>query len=203
MQPGQGGGGGKLGHLMKDRKVQLAAAGVAAIGGVVWWRRKSAGTTPTDGGGVSGTPSNPANLNTVGSDVGAQLGQYGQGLQTQLDAYTKSLNDTLAALQKAPATDGGTGTTPTGLAAPGNLHDAGLNVWQNDLRIDWNPVQGATSYVLRDPFNPSSAHDVGNITGQMQHNLLHNGSYFFQVAAKDAAGNLGAWSPTLGATTKN
>lgn len=104
--------------LIHDRRFQVAAAGVAAVGGFVWYQRRKSG-----GGAAAGTPSAPTaagyqqggTLDTSGTDIANWLGQYSGSLQNQLDAYAQSLSDAEAHLGAMPPS----GSTTTGTTTPG------------------------------------------------------------------------------------
>lgn len=93
--------------------------------------------------------------------------------------------------------------TPTGtLSAPTGFRDTGA-IWTDRLELHWNPVAGATGYVIRD-VGAGTTMDVGAVNGVMKDGLVHNGTYFLQIAAKNAAGNAGPYSmPPITAHTKN
>lgn len=104
-----------LGALTKDKRLMAGVAVAGAVGLFVFLRRGG-----TDTGG-SGSGSDEEGGTSVGSGVGylggydstsadiaGQLGQYGAGLQVQLDEFAGTLQD---ALEKM--TGDGTTTTPT------------------------------------------------------------------------------------------
>lgn len=132
----------RLKALTRNKPLMIGTAAAVALGAYSFVKkRKAAG-----GGGSSetsattgGTVGNPAYLNSVGTDVASQLGQFGGSLQTSLDEYAKNLNDTLEALKKAPATDtpGNQSNGPTWINIYGGdnvvsfiktLNEAGVNI---------------------------------------------------------------------------
>lgn len=86
------------------------------------------------------------------------------------------------------------------LPSPVGFKDTG-SIWTDSLELHWDPVPGAVDYRVKD--GSGKEWNVGNITAVMRNNLLHNGSYFMQIAAVDANGQVGEWSPTLTSHTKN
>lgn len=90
--------------------------------------------------------------------------------------------------------------TPTALSAPTGVRiDSGA--WTDRIAVYWNAVPGAVSYVIRGA--EANRDTPGPVTGMMVEGLKHNGSYFVSVAAKNAAGQIGAFSPNVPAKTKN
>lgn len=103
-----------LAELAHNRVAQVGAVAVVGVGGYALYKRHqaNAGGVPATAGAASGaTPANPATLNTVGSDVGAQLGQFGAAQQQALDQFAGQLNNSLAGLQVVES-GGPTATTP-------------------------------------------------------------------------------------------
>lgn len=101
-------------------------------------------------------------------------------------------------------TGGSTGTDttpPASLAAPTGFRDTG-RVWRDALELHWDAVPGATGYTIKD-LGTGKNTDLGPVTGTMMNGLVHNGSYNYQIAAKDATGAVGPYSSTLSAHTKN
>lgn len=94
----------------------------------------------------------------------------------------------------------GTAPPPPALTAPTGVHTINDRVWRNFLELHWNPVPGATSYVIRGAGTDRGS--GGPVTGIMVGNLVPDGSYFLSVAAKDAAGNIGPFSQPTNSHTK-
>jgi hypothetical protein len=87
------------------------------------------------------------------------------------------------------------------LPAPSGFHDTGAQ-WPDALELQWAGVPGAASYKVHDGFSGDNERNVGNVTGIMVRGLVHDGTYFNQVAAVDSAGVTGNWSPVLTSHTK-
>jgi hypothetical protein len=92
--------------LFKNKKVQLAAAGVAAIGLVVLLKKNGDTTTPAAGGGATNT----GTLDSTGTDSYNAIGQLGQAWQdewnqafTGFSSQLTDINTTLGGL-KQPGT---------------------------------------------------------------------------------------------------
>lgn len=93
------GAGGRLAQLGRNKPL-LLGAGVVGLVVVIAMVRKGGG-----GGLLAGDPDgetgigNPANLNTVGTDVAAQLGQFDASMAAQLAEFGQSLTETLEAIK--------------------------------------------------------------------------------------------------------
>lgn len=105
---------------------------------------------------------------------------------------------------------GGGGTTPdpTGkLPAPAGFRQGDNAQWTFAARLDWNEVPGAAGYRIEEVTGTAAGWtaplDVGQVNATMKYDLVHNGSYHVRIAAKDAGGQLGAWSPTIVVHTHN
>lgn len=88
-----------------------AAGGVGAVGvvGLVLYEKHKAAsasgssTSSTAAGAPAyATPGNPADLNSIGSDVATQFGQLQGGVQTSLDQFASQLQGAVTALQAIP-----------------------------------------------------------------------------------------------------
>ena len=75
-------------------------------------------------------------------------------------------------------------------------------VWPDAVRLSWDPVPGATGYAIKD-IGSGKVTPVGAVDSTMITGLIHNGSYFFQIAAKNAQGALGPYSEQIKAHTRN
>lgn len=92
--------------MLKDKRVQIAAAGAAAIGLVVLLKKGSGGTSAAAGTGTATT----GTLDSTGTDSYNAIGQIGQAWQdtwnTQFQDFSgqlQNINDTLGGL-KQPVT---------------------------------------------------------------------------------------------------
>lgn len=111
----------ELSNLLKDRRFQIAAGGVVAVGGFVFYTRRKASTNPaaatTIPVGSSGYVQGGAD--TTGTDIASYLGQYGatqnQALQDWAQQWSGNLQDTLDAIKNGQS---GGQTTPTPVPTP-------------------------------------------------------------------------------------
>lgn len=118
-----------LKQLMADKRVQVGGlAAAAGVGALALYRRKQTTGSTTSSPAVSVAPSGAtgARYDSTGTDVANWLGNYSGGLQTQLDAYNKQLQDALSGLKKVPTeappqATPGAGHTRTMTAAGGLL----------------------------------------------------------------------------------
>lgn len=93
------GAGGRLAGLTRNKPLMLGAAAVALVGVIALVRRGGAGgLTAGDPDGETGI-GNPAALNTVGTDVAAQLGQFDASINAQLTEFAQTLTETLEAIK--------------------------------------------------------------------------------------------------------
>jgi hypothetical protein len=115
--------GGRFGALLRDKRVLIAGGvGLTGLAAFVAVRKKKAAGAQgaydvAAGSSLAGTPGNPASINTVGSDVAAQLGQFGASIQTQLNDYQKTLTTSLAGIS-VPVTPSPAPSAPTKAATP-------------------------------------------------------------------------------------
>lgn len=104
-----------LGALAHNRVAQVGAVAAVGLGGYALYKRRQANagsaTVASDAAGAS--PGNPAALNTVGTDVATQLGQFGAAQQQALDQFAGQLTQSLDGLQVVQ-TPGPTSTQPGG-----------------------------------------------------------------------------------------
>ena len=100
---------------LHDPKVLAGGAAAAAVGAyVLYQRKKSTGSSLSSSPAAASPASSYGGVGTfssTGTDVASWLGNYSGGLQTQLDAYSKQLTDSLTALQQSPAPTGTGGFT--------------------------------------------------------------------------------------------
>jgi LysM repeat protein len=110
--------------ILRDKRL-LAGVGVAAAVGLVVFLRRGGGGVVDGGDAEIGTGTATSSgvgylggYDSVSADVASQLGQYGAGLQSQLDEFAGTLNDALEAMADAqnPATP--TPTQPSTPATP-------------------------------------------------------------------------------------
>lgn len=98
-------------------------------------------------------------------------------------------------------------TPPGKLPAPTGFRQGDAQQWQNAARLDWNPVPGAAGYVLEEVTGQAggwtSPLEVGTVNATMKYGLVHAGSYHVRIAAKDSAGTIGEYSPTIVVRTHN
>lgn len=91
--------------LLRNRTMLYGVAAAALLGAVVLVRRKqttgssSSSPAPDSRGGGIGMP---GMVDTTGTDVATWLGNYSQGLQTQLDDYQRGLTDAIEGLRQIP-----------------------------------------------------------------------------------------------------
>lgn len=97
--------------LIRDRRFQLAAGAVGALGLFVWWRKRgsSSSTSTTAGSGTTpaGTTS-AAGFDSTATDLSATLGNFEQAQQGELNDFVSQLTTALQGLQTVP-----TQTTPS------------------------------------------------------------------------------------------
>jgi hypothetical protein len=90
--------------------------------------------------------------------------------------------------------------TPPSNPPPTGFRDTGPQ-WTDALELHWDPVPGAAGYVIKD--QGGTLQSVGPVTGAMRTGLVHNGTYFLQIATRNAAGLLGPYSAPITSHTKN
>jgi hypothetical protein len=196
---GPAGGGTDLRALFKDRRFQVAAGAVAVVGAVVLvMRSKSSAASSDAAAAATGTKGYvQGGADTTGTDIASYLGNWGS-LQDQRFA------DFLAQIKAGtPAPGTGVGPTPgTSLGKVTGVHDS--NATTSSINLSWNPIEGATGYKIRNYAAPDMAYSVsGNTPNYQVTDLIHNGSYFWQVAAIGPDGTVGSWSDYLTSHTKN
>lgn len=86
------------------------------------------------------------------------------------------------------------------LPAPTGFRNASPGTWTDSLMYEWNAVPGAVDYEIHED---GGSRRTGNTTGIMRFGLIHNGTYWAQIAAVDSSGVVGNWSPLLKSVTKN
>jgi len=108
-------GGGGLAQLTRNKPLLFAGAAAVVVALYAYVKHKGTGAATTgiaDGSTLAGTPGNPAALNTVGTDVASQLGQFGANQDQALAAWLANLTSTLDAAKQLPPENpsGGAGT---------------------------------------------------------------------------------------------
>jgi hypothetical protein len=108
-----------------------AGGAVVAVGLVVFLRKRQAGSATSsagiaDGSSLAGTPGNPASLNSVGTDVASQLGQFGAAQQQQLGEWLSGLTTTLQSGATIP-----TAATTVGVVTPAAVNPPAPNPFIN------------------------------------------------------------------------
>lgn len=105
--PVDGGPAGGLRGFLHSPAAKVGAVGAAGVVIYVLVKRNgSAASSSGDiaaGSSLAGTPGNPASVNTVGTDVASQLGQFEQAQQAALTEFGKTLNDALKGLNPPAA----------------------------------------------------------------------------------------------------
>jgi len=160
--------------------------GVSAAVGIVmlvWLQNRKKAAAP------------PATTDTTGNQSVVDSSGLATGQYESLLALLRDIQGQPS--ERLPGTPDTPGTT---LVAPTGVHTVNDRVWQNFLELHWDPVPGAVSYVVR---GAGDDRNVPLVTGTMVGGLVHNGSYFLSVAAKDSAGNVGPFSQPTNSHTKN
>lgn len=188
--PGADGGGNVL-----TRKVAglptWGWVGIAIVGGVIgllWFRGRKTATTPD---ASTATPS-------IVDSSGIATGQY-ESLLALLRDIQGQPSETLPG-PAGPQGPAGPPGPSAPLSAPTNVRTTGA-IWPNFLEVHWDAVPGAASYVVRGANDDRNT--AGPVNATMVGGLIHNGTYFISVAAKDSSGNLGPFSAPITAHTKN
>lgn len=103
-----------ISKLVRDKRFQLAAAGVAAVGLGVWWQRRHANSSAAQPSGqmVSGGQG-LGSFDSTGADVAAQLGEQTGQIQDVLQQFLNQLQGTLAGAGQIP-----TAPTPSPTSSP-------------------------------------------------------------------------------------
>lgn len=134
MQPRGGppaGGGLNLAQLGRNKPLLFGGAAAVAVAIYAYVKHKGAGGAATagiaDGSTLAGTPGNPAALNTVGTDVASQLGQFGANQDQALAAWLANLTSTLDAAKALPPEQPTGGTPVVGLDPKGQTVSVGTN----------------------------------------------------------------------------
>ena len=135
---------------------------------------------------VTGSPVTPEDVNLIQQAIAVE----GMPPVAGPNGYPPSLNTIPVVVPPAGA-----------LPAPGGFRDEGPQ-WTTHIVYRWESVPGAVKYRLRVGYTNETIGDVTG-TGWQRDGLVHNGTYFTQIAAIDANGNVGAWSPILTSHTKN
>jgi hypothetical protein len=136
---------------------------------------------------ITGQPASDTDMNLINQAIAFQ----GLPPIAGPSGYPPSIN-------RAPVTTTPPTTTDK-LPAPGGFHDTG-KIWPDSLQYQWTPVPGAQSYVLR---TNEGDMNVGNVNAYQRRGLIHNGTYWTQIASVNSAGVVGDFSPTLESHTKN
>jgi LysM repeat protein len=105
--------------LLHDRRFQIAAMGVAGVGGYVLYRRKQStgsSSSATPGAQAAGTG---GTFSSAGTDLATALGNYRQDQQGALDQFAAQLQDTLTQLKAiTPSPAPGPAPAPAPSPAP-------------------------------------------------------------------------------------
>ncbi len=190
--------------LLKNKKFQIAAGAVALIGVVVLVMRRNGSVNPGDATAAAGAAGTKGYIpggyqggaDTTGTDIASFLSNWGAQQNSAFSEWMQQIQNA------TPAAGSGVGTTS--LAAPTGLKDNSPLNWTDSIQIGWTPVSGASSYEIRNYADPSGAiTNVGNVDAYQIRNLVHNGSYFWQIRSKDAQGNASDWSDYVTTHTKN
>lgn len=113
------------------------------------------------------------------------------------NGYPPSINTSTDPVPTPPPTQ----TPPAGkLPAPTGFRNSSPGTWKDSLMYEWNAVPGAVDYEIHED---GGSRRTGNTTGIMRYGLIHNGTYWAQIAAIDSNGVVGNWTPLLKAVTKN
>lgn len=105
--------------LLHNKKFQIAAGGVAVVGGVVFYMRSKSGSNSGPNEAASATPAGSSGYvqggaDTTGTDIASFLSNYSQSLTAQQNDWAQqwsgNLTDTLQAIKDAAA--GGPLTPP-------------------------------------------------------------------------------------------
>lgn len=178
--------------LLKDRKFQLAAAAVVGVGAVVFLIRRNA--TPgaqTAAAGAAGSRGYvQGGADTTGTDIASFLGSWGAQQNAAFQQYLSQLP------ANTPAAGEGVGRVP-------GLRDNSPLTWTDSIQVGWNRIAGATGYQIRNAQSPTQITTVGDVDAYQIRDLIHNGSYFWQIRAIGPNGMLGDWSDPLTTHTKN
>lgn len=192
--------------LVRDKRVWAGAGVVALVGVIALVRRTKAEGGDSGTPGTAGTNRSGSYVQGPGDTTGTDLAGYlSQFFSSQLDAqneFLKSLKDSIGG-----GADGGSTTPPpasTGsLAAPGGVHDVSPRNWTDSIQLAWDKVPGAVKYRIKNYAGGDDYIEVGNQNAYQIRDLVHNGSYFWQVQAVDANGNASPWSDYITSHTKN
>lgn len=118
----------ELAKLTHNKPLLIAAAAAAGLGVWAFVKKRKAASSSTDTAGIAdgsslaGTPGNPAELNSVGTDVATQLGQFGAASAADAAAAQKAQSDALAAFLANLTTTATAGATiPTQAPATATL----------------------------------------------------------------------------------
>lgn len=182
--------------LLKDKRVQLAAAGVAAVGLVVLVVKRRSGADPGDATAAAGAAGTrgyvQGGADTTGTDIASFLSNWGQLQDQRMQEYLRQLP------ANTPAPGSG-----VGLGRVTSFHDNSPLNWTDSIQVGWNPVAGATGYKIRNYLNPENTWEVGATNAFQIPGLVHNGSYYWQIAPIGANGEMGDWSEYISTHTRN
>lgn len=194
-------------RLAKDKRL-WAVAGIGGAAGLFVFIRRGGGDGPAGAAGA-GEPGQQGGSyvqgagNTTDTDIAGYLSQFSQ---SNLDAQSKFLSDLKTTIGSVGSGAGGGQTTPptsSGLSAPGRIWDSNPSQWQDSIQLHWDKVNGATKYRIKNYAGGDDFIEVGDVDAYQLRNLVHNGSYFWQVSAGDGSGNWSPWSQYITTHTKN
>lgn len=167
---------GKLGHLFKDKRVQIGAAAAAALGLIVLLKRGTGtpGAGQSDPTGQGGSSINTGTLDSTGTDSYSAIAQLGQAWDDTWNTQFQGFQSTLTGIQgqldqlgQAPPTTpigGGPAVTP----APGKAgHGTGplwgwIKVKKGDSFASIEKATGVSDSLLKG-LNPGTGHlDAGD-----------------------------------------
>ncbi len=89
---------------------------------------------------------------------------------------------------------------PMNPVAPSNLRMGAAT--KDTMTLAWDPVSNASGYALKNVQEGIITSVAPGTTSVTLRNLIRDGTYFWQIAAKNAAGGNGPWSPTITTHTR-